>query len=143
MHTSQVLILVACIAGFDLLIVPMLIGAVVRSAWMPMADRYPAVEPALDAVRREFQSFNSGPLNLGGCVHVAVDDAYLHLRPAWVARRLGVAGASVPWGQITLKRVGTRNARVRIESVGIELAGPRWCLELAGREVSSTRTPGR
>ncbi len=138
MHTPQVFILVACIVGFDLLIIPVLIGAVVRSNWNPLADRFPAIDPALDAVRRNFQSFSSGSLSLGGCIHVAVDDRCLHLQPAWLARRLGVAAASIPWDNITIRRLGSRSAKVRIESTQVELTGPRWCLELAVKPDNSS-----
>src|ERR1043165_9130544 len=131
MQTPQVLILVACIVGMDLFVVPLIIGAFVRAAWTPMVERYPAVEPAPDAVRRGFQSFNSGSLNFGGCIHVAVDHAYQHLRPAWLARRLGAGAASIPWDRIAIARSGARKSRARIDGTSIELTGPRWCMELA------------
>lgn len=134
MPTSQVLILVVCIVGMDLFIVPLIISAVIRGGWTPLVERYPAAQPASNAVRRDFQSFKSGYLNLGGCINVAADDAYLHLQPAWIARLMGARAASIPWDKVTLIRRKRKSALARIADTGIDLTGPRWCLELADQQ---------
>ena len=102
MGTSAVtvLVLVTVIVAVDLMVVVLLLRTLLRFTWNALAMAHPEVEPAPDAVRRNFQSFRVGALNLGGCVHVAVDDAYLHLRPAAILRRLGARSISVPWDAV-------------------------------------------
>ncbi|HYD00223.1 MAG TPA: hypothetical protein VEB22_03275 [Phycisphaerales bacterium] len=95
----------------------------------PLAAAYPAVEPAADAVRRRFQSFSFDFVSFGRCVHVAVDARYLHLRPASLARWLGMRDMSVPWGAIAVKKMRRRSA---VASLGkTTVRGPAWCLSLA------------
>ena len=42
--------------------------------WRPMLADFPSREPAPDAVRRRFQSFGLGIVNMGCSIHVAADD---------------------------------------------------------------------
>jgi hypothetical protein len=107
-----------------------LILRVTAHSWNSIASRYPASEPATDALRREFQSFRIGAINLGFSVHVIADESRLHLRPAWILRRLGGRPASIPWEEIRPLQpspLGGRFARI----AGKTITGPRWCIDLA------------
>ena len=123
---------IAILAGFlvmDAVIVALILRATAFS-WNGLAGAHPAVDPAPDAIRRGFQSFSIGAINLGFCVHVLVDEERLHLRPAWILRVMGGREVSVPWESVDLAGnapFGRRFARIG----GKTLTGPRWCLDLA------------
>jgi len=98
--------------------------------WRPMLAPFPAREPAADAVRRRFQSFGIGIVNMGLSIHVAADDDYLHLVPLAIWRALGARPASIPWS--AMEPVGRSGRVVRVN--GHRLDGPKWCMRLAGAE---------
>lgn len=122
------------IIGFivlDLLFAWFLIWAIMRAGWRPMTIRYPAREPAPNAVRRNFQSFRFGIMNLTFSVHVAVDEDHLHLMPARILRWCGAGPASIPWSAIRPGKpvMGGKWMRASIDKNGV--VGPTWCLSLA------------
>lgn len=122
----------ALIAGATLLevgLVYVLLRATIGSSFGKLSRAFPFQQPAASAVRRNFQSFRFGLVNAGFSVHVAVDEDHLHLMPAAILRWSGAQPASVPWSQVELKgKVGSfRHAKVG----GVDLYGPRWCLDLA------------
>jgi hypothetical protein len=81
-------------------------------------------------VRRDFQSYRFGIVNLGLSVHTTVDEAFLHLEPVRPLRLLGIRPISVPWDRVEPVRWrGRRHAEVRIGSQRV--LGPRWALGLA------------
>lgn len=131
MPGSAIALIVAGIVAIELVVVfGLVIPALVRSGWGALASRFPAVPPEPDAVRREFQSFSVGVLNLGWCVHVAVDAAHLHLEPSLVARRWGCRAMSIPWSEV--RPAGKGIMGFRKVTVGMTtLSGPAWCLGLA------------
>lgn len=106
-----------------------LIKVIVGSTWNKIAMAHPGVEPAPDAVRRNFQSFKMNLLNLGFSVHVAVDEHYLHLFPTLFLRWFGALPASVPWEAIEAPAKSIGSYKVKIE--GVTVWGPAWCLKLA------------
>ena len=126
-------IAIAAFVIIDLVVMGAVIGAVMAPL-RELAGRFPARIPAPDAVRRDFQSFQIGMVGAGLSIHVAADDAFLHLSPAWVMRLFGLRPLSVPWESITAVSVGKRHARVRVEDAKgkLEIKGPAWCLKLAG-----------
>lgn len=129
MSTSAFWVILA-VVGFDLLILPLIIYALVRGSWSPLVERYPAAPIGEDAVRRNFQSYKIGLLNLGLCVHTAVDEGFLHLRPAMFGRVIGMRDTSVPWEAVEpVRRRGKRYAEVKI--AGETVMGPAWALGLA------------
>lgn len=122
-------LLVCSLVMVDLIVVAALLRSL-SYTWNRMARDHPPVEPAPDAVRKNFQSVKLGIYNLGLCVHVAVDDAYLHLLPARALRWGGSRAASVPWEAIT--PVGDRAFNAfAVKIAGQSLTGPRWALGLA------------
>lgn len=103
---------------------------IVKSSWTGLAGPFEAHEIGPDAVRKNFQSFRIGIVNLGFSVHVAVDEQYLHLIPARIIQIFGAKAASIPWDQVTFKdRKGKRYATVKIGSSMV--LGPAWCLTIA------------
>ncbi len=133
MSQSTILIIaVTLIVVGDLILVPMIIQSLTRSAWRPLMEQYPPVEPGDEAVTRTFQSFRFGIVNMGLSVHVTVDDNALHLRPAKIIRWAGAREVSIPWGEIELVKVGKRQSTVTI--AGATINGPTWCLSIAGGE---------
>ncbi len=112
-----------CLGG-----IVVLAAAAFHLLWRPMLAPFPPQEPAPDAVRRRFQSFGIGIVNMGCSIHVAVDEHYLHLVPLAIWRALGARPASIPWS--AMEPVGTSGRVVRV--AGHRLDGPKWCLELAG-----------
>lgn len=131
MPSAQTLGIVAIIALFvvvDFIVVRM----VLRAGWSTVADGFEARPVRPDAVRREFQSFKFGTYKFGHCVHVAVDEEYLHLLPAAVLRWAGIRAVSIPWGRIALEREGANRVKVRIGKTHV--TGPAWCLGMATRE---------
>lgn len=141
MSPLAVTILVAAIVLTDLMIVGAVLSAV-GSSVRETGKEFPPVQPAADAITKAFQSFKLGMLGLGKCVHVSVDDQYLHLRPAMLARWIRVPPMSVPWAQVQVTgstlasrlKLG-KSLKAKLGTLDIE--GPQWCLNLASQ---STRT---
>lgn len=128
MHPLGVVCIVAMFVVMDVIIV----WAIMRSCGQmlkQLAEGHPAVEPEPDAVRKQFQSFKIGMMNLGYSIHVAVDASYLHLFPSLTARWIGMPRMSIPWEAIEFKKSGWGGAVVRIGKQTV--AGPKWCLEMA------------
>lgn len=127
-------VVVAIVVVFDALTFLGLRYAIGRT-WRPLLDRYPPRDPGPEAVSRRFQSFRLGFLNLGWSVHVAADEAHLHLVPAAVARFLGCHAISIPWDVMRVLRRSRNNrwVTVRLEPY-TRLEGPAWCLDLADAE---------
>lgn len=132
-HGALVAVLVAVVVSLNLWVVfGVVVPRFVRTGWGTWHGAFPAREPAPGAVRRGFQSFSVGLVNLGLCVHVAVDEEFLHLSPALLARGLGLRAVSIPWSAIEMK--GTFPIRQRRATIhGVTVFGPAWCLDLAGR----------
>ena len=123
-------LIILLVVGLNFLIVPVIIAAVVRTCWTPFVTAHPAVPPAEDAVRRNFQSYKIGLMNLGYMIHTAVDEQHLHLMPAKFGRMLGMKATSIPWEAIEPVRLrGKKFADVKIGNEAI--IGPAWALGLA------------
>jgi hypothetical protein len=130
MTTLQIVLLVLVFVAVDFAVV----GGVIYAATSELREfssKYPPHEPRPNAIRKEFQSFKIGIVGLGGCIHVAVDEDFLHLSPAWVARRFGMKPMSIPWERIEPK--GPFFGRFRVTIDGTMISGPKWCFELLER----------
>lgn len=124
-------IIIAMVIAMDLLLLPAIFYGVFKLIWAPFAERFPALEPAPDAVHRRRQSIGLDLVNLGWSVDIAADEQHLHLTPVRLFRRLGAAPASVPWGEIRVERLtGRRGGTARVGRW--TLRAPEWCLTLAG-----------
>lgn len=134
---------IALLVGTILLVDLMVVGALFHALSQTMRDfsaRFPGVEPLPHAERRSFQSFAFGMINLGGSVHVAVDDRFLHLKPTRVARWFGMKPMSVPWDHIQILGKTTFGKKLRVRMGTEEVVGPAWCLGLAEPPRSDERT---
>lgn len=115
----------------DLALAGLLVYYAVRTYWSPLPRNFPPRDPAHDAVRRDFQTFKAGLLNLGWSVHVVADAEYLHLRPALLPRLLRIRPASIPWLAVTVDPADQRTYLRHATIAGVDLHIPRWCAELA------------
>jgi hypothetical protein len=129
MSPAVIALIVVSIFALDTLIAAVVGKAVVAALWNPLANKYHAVDPAADAVRKNFQSFRFGAVNMGFCVHVAVDEHHLTLTAIRPLRWLGAKPISIPWDQITMKKRGSKWSTVHINAKSLH--GPAWCLNLA------------
>lgn len=108
-----------------------LIWAMVRFGWSKLAEAFPAQAIEPDAVRRNFQSFRIGIMNLGYSIHVAADQGYLHLEPARYLRWLGAGPVSIPWDDIEIVKRSRLARWITIKAGSHKITGPEWCLSLA------------
>jgi hypothetical protein len=138
MSPTSVVILVVVIVGVDLILVPLIIRAAMQGGWKVIEKTHPAVEPEPDAVRKDFQSFKIGLMNLGYCVHVACDDKHLHMLPSLLLRVCSGKPMSVPWGSVEVLKRGKFSTQVKI--AGVTLHGPHWCFDLVEPESDGGAT---
>jgi len=119
---------IALLVGLILLIDSVVVGSIFYAVSQTMRDlssKFPPMEPLPDSVRRRFQSFKIGLINLGWCVHVAVDERYLHLTPTRLARWFGVRAMSVPWEAIEVVGKAAFGSSIRVRIAGEEILDPR------------------
>ena len=124
---------------FDIVVVVLLVAMLCRKAWSPIQKTWQARPAADDAVRRSFQTFKIGIMNLGLAVHVAADEAYLHLTPIAAMRCLGLESVSIPWDAISdIKPTRFSRGRYRDAKIGATtIMGPAWCMDLATDAISA------
>lgn len=119
------------LVAVELAVVLAVLPTAVATWWSPIAERYPARDVGPDATRRRYQSFRSAILSLSWCFHVAADQRYLHLSPTFLARLMGVRGASIPWQGIDIDPADARRRTRRAFVADQQLDAPRWCLDRA------------
>lgn len=131
MTTGTIILLVALFLVIDLIVVCSIVTLAAAPA-KKLAAAYPPVPPKPDAVVKRFQSFRIGMMGLGGCIHVAADEKYMHLTPARFARWFGVRAMSIPWTKIELtgKRYKGRGVAAKIDGK-LDIVGPPWVMDLA------------
>ncbi|MBM4113302.1 MAG: hypothetical protein FJ253_07995 [Phycisphaerae bacterium] len=118
------------VAAVALGAVPLIAMAAFHMLWRPMLGQFDRQQPSLDAVRRRYQSFSIGIVNMGFSIHVAVDDEFLHLEPLWPWQVLGAMPVSIPWSALSPAPRDAINLFGRAVRVnGHTLVGPKWCLE--------------
>ncbi len=123
----------AAVAVLPFIYAPLLLRGAFSLLWKPMVAAHPPREPAEDAVRRRFQSFGLGIVNMGFSIHVAADEQYLHLTPVLPLRLFGAMPCSIAWSALEPVRRGNRPVRAaRLRPGGYLLSGPKWCMELVG-----------
>lgn len=100
--------------------------------WWPTARRYPPQPQRPDAVVKLCQSFALSPIRrLNNCVHIAADDAHLHLIPFAPMRWTGARVISIPWSAIRLRSTKPRFAMLTATLGSTRISGPEWCMRLA------------
>lgn len=118
--------IVSALVAIEIVVVVLVCRALVGSTFGELARAYPPASPGPNCESRGFQSFSFGIVNLGWCVHVDADEAWVHLRPAWIARRMGMPAVSLPRDQIVVEKTRWSKAFVKVGAQA--LAGPAWCL---------------
>lgn len=131
MHPLAVGAIIATFVIMDAIVV-WAIMRMVGQTMKRLGQGHPPAEPEPDAVRREFQSFKIGIVNLGYSIHVAVDPSYLHLYPSLTARWIGIKPMSIPWESVQWKR-DTRLSGTHVRINGTDVYGPAWAMKLAAR----------
>lgn len=128
MSPTTIILLVAVFLITDIVVV----GAVMQMAGQSLRKLCAAFPPFprnANAVERRFQSFNVGMVRLGFSIHAAVDENALHLAPTTVARWIGMKPMSLPW--TAFEKVKPVIGGIRASIAGVEIVGPKWCMELA------------
>lgn len=129
MSPAVIALVTVSIFAFETLAATIIGRVVVVKCWNPLATKYTPVEPAPNAVRKHFQSFRFGAVNLSFCVHVAVDEHHLTLTAIRPLRWFGAQPICIPWDQITMKKRGNKWSTVVTSTKSLQ--GPAWCLNLA------------
>lgn len=131
-HLTTAISIIVFLAA-DIALIWAILNVALRLGWNDLATRFPARDPAPDAVSRNFQSIAIGIANYGLCATIAVDDAALHVRPPRFLRHFGARGFSVPWDQVRFKKKRKVLGKVYVEVLigKTSLTGPEWCLGLA------------
>jgi hypothetical protein len=126
---SRGVIIVLVVVGTTLLIDFVVVRGLIASGWSTLAQGYKAAAIGPDAVRRNFQSLNVNMFNFGLCVHIAVDEHYLHLLPSAFLRFGAARPVSIPWSDIELTRTRGKWATAKMGNATVR--GPAWALSLA------------
>jgi len=128
MTPEQVVVIVVVFLSIDTFIVVAVVRSAVDATFGMLAPRYPALLPAHPFVRRNFCSLRVDWINMGHCVHIAVDRTHLHIFPAAILRWGGARPASIPWDQIQTgkPKFFGRYREARIGPLSALL--PSWCL---------------
>jgi hypothetical protein len=77
----------------------MIVCAIVSSAMAPiknLAFAYPIMPMHEPNTRRKFQTVRVGMAGFGKCVHFTIDQEYVHVDPAMIARWFGFRAMSLP-----------------------------------------------
>lgn len=133
MTPAQIAILVIlCTLPLDFLILWAVARYATADFFNPLADRFPARDPAPGSIRKEFIGFRlHGFLNFGFCLHVDVDDRFLHLSPAWLPRLAGARPSSVPRAEVQ-RGPGKGSDRLVNGTIGgISVSISAWVFEKA------------
>ncbi len=102
LYRTMIGLLVFAFILADVLVIGAILSIVFRRIWQPWVEKYPPQAVTEPSHTRKFQSFAVGQMNLGGCVHVTLDDRFLHLQPARPLHGLGLKPISIPWEAIQL-----------------------------------------
>lgn len=100
--------------------------------WRPIARRFPPQPQSPDAVVKPCQSFALSTFRrMNNCVHIAADDAHLHLIPFAPLRWTGARVISVPWSAMRLRSDKPRMGFLTADVGTLRMSGPEWCMRLA------------
>lgn len=102
-----------------------------RMMWHSIAKPFPPQPIEEDAVCRSFQSASIGLFNLGFCVGITVDSAYLHLTPNFILKLTTHRTISIPWDQITPGKYSFFKRYRSFKIASHTVTVPAWALNLA------------
>jgi hypothetical protein len=114
-----------------------IVRALMHNTFDALVRRFPAHDPAPDAVHRRFQQFRMGLVNF--VANVAVDGERLHLRPPRIVALLGARPASIPWSAMRIRKRSRSGRRITVDlERGLSVEGPAWCLALVEPPAAGT-----
>lgn len=155
MGPGGVITIVAVVLLIDCVVVWAVLSMVRDSFFEPLHRIFPPRAMLEAAVEKRFQSMSSGMVNMGGCMHIAVDAEHVHVAPAWAVRRLGGKAFAVPLAEVSV----TDQAKLAKAKWGwwpvagrfgtVEVSAPAWVFrevsrrqaEHATKRVDSSREP--
>jgi hypothetical protein len=138
MGPGGVMTIVVVVLLIDFVVVWAVLSMVRDSFFEPLHRMFPPRAMLEAAVEKRFQSMSSGMVNMGGCMHIAVDAEHVHVAPAWAVRRLGGRAFSVPLAEVSVNdRAKLARAKWGWWPVAgrfgtVEVSAPAWMF----REVS-------
>lgn len=131
-----VLLLVGIMLPIEIAVVYALLREPVQDVFNRLHAKFPPQQIGAGAIRRNFQSTKKDIVNLGFCVHFAVDDRFVHMMPAAVLRWAGAKACSVPVALVSAKQSDMSYAEIVFDDV--TLVGPTWVVrEAAGRAANT------
>jgi hypothetical protein len=137
MTSWQIALAVVAFLIFDMTILTLVLR-IAAQGWHAIADACPPRPEREPSLRRNFQGVSINALNLGGCVHIAIDADHLHVQPALVARWLGIRPASIPRAALTVEGTFLSTVRWKVKSVpGTTLRLPSWCVRAPNAGMSA------
>ena len=119
----QIAILVAAFLALDAIIIGS-VFYVLGQSLRELSAAFPAHAELPGTPRKHFQSMSLGMLNMGGCVHVAIDGNHLHLYPSLFARWIGMKQVSIPHASLQFTNTtatGRKSKRRGLVSVKIRV----------------------
>ncbi|HLP85797.1 MAG TPA: hypothetical protein VK157_15710 [Phycisphaerales bacterium] len=128
-----VLLLVGIMLPIEIAVVYALLRGPVQDVFNRLHAKYPPQQIGDGAIRRNFQSAKKDIVNLGFCVHFAVDDQFVHVMPAAVLRWAGAKGSSVPVDVVSAKQSDMSYAEIVFDDV--TLVGPTWVVREAANRL--------
>lgn len=129
MQPYVAVILVAVFLIVDFVIVGAVMSSVIDGILGKLSSDFPAQPIRSEAQRRNFQSMSSGILNLGYCIHIAVDETHVHILPSAFLRMFRAKPSSIPWDAIELSPKGGSSRWLDLKVRGLELKLPAWILD--------------
>jgi len=129
-HIVLKVVAVVAVVAVDVVVIPIVIGAVISGTRGPLEKSFPARDAASNAVGSEFQSVRIGSANFGGCVHLAPDGRCLHPRPARLLRWFRARAVSTPWEQFEGQEPSRSEGRTTARVGTIRLTVLAWAMEL-------------
>lgn len=130
---TVVLLIVGIMLPIEIAVVYALLRGPVQDVFNRLHVKFPLQPIGAQAVHRNFQSVKKGIVNLGFCVHFAVDDQYVHVKPAALLRWVGAKASSVPVELVSAKQSDTSYAEIVFDDV--TLVGPTWVVREAANSL--------
>ncbi len=132
-----VLLIAGIMLPIEIAVVYMLLRGPVNDVFNRLHVKFPPQPIGAHAVRRNFQSAKKDIVNLGFCVHFAVDDRYVHVMPAAVLRWVVAKPSSVPVELVSAKQSDMSYAEIVFDDV--TLVGPTWVVREAAARASNAQ----
>jgi hypothetical protein len=135
MPTPAIVVVVVSLSMVAL-VVAAIFSSVKSQVFAPLAEQFPFQPPGSNAEARNFQSISADVVNLGFCVHFAIDDAFVHMMPGAFLRMFGCRACSVPVQRVKAIRQGFLKSRIETQFGNQRLVMPRWVVEGAAQRAA-------